>query len=86
MELSRQEKLNLINSIEIEEVSASSGELEYVLAKNNETNRDTLHQLGMTDEDIEKEFYPEEDYIDISYVAFVRANADLFDGKLKKFI
>jgi hypothetical protein len=86
MELSRQEKLNLINGIVIEEVSGSCGELEYVLAENNETNRSILHQLGMTDEDIEKECYPEEDYIDISYVAFARADADFYGGKLKKFI
>ena len=42
MELKNNEKLNLVNSLEIIEDSASCGEIEYILIKDNEKNRGTV--------------------------------------------
>lgn len=50
--MTKREQINLLNSMEIEESSASCGELDYILVADNETNRDILHNLGMTDEEI----------------------------------
>lgn len=72
MELKNNEKLSLINSMEIIEDSASNGEIEYILVEDNKTNREILHKIGLSDKDIENECWPDEDdkCLDISSVGF----------------
>lgn len=81
--LSEREKLELLNSMKIIDSSSSCGECEYILVENNEANRGLLHKLGITDEEIEKECYPEGDTLDISSIGERYAN--WFSGKEKKF-
>lgn len=77
------EKLKLLNSMEILEHSASCGEIEYVLVEDNKENRDILYKIGLSDADIENECYPDGDYLDISSIAFKYAN--WYSGKTKQF-
>lgn len=83
-ELSDKEKLDLINTIEVIDISSSGGEIEYILVKNNEVNRGILNKIGITDKEIEEECSPEDDLFDISSIGGRYAN--YFDGKRKKFI
>lgn len=68
-ELSEREKLELLNSIEILEFSGSCKECEYILIANNEANINILNKLGITNEEIQEECYPEEGTFDISSIA-----------------
>lgn len=79
--------IDLFNQMQIEEVSAACGEIEYILVINNNKNIDILHKIGITDKEIEDEgcgdYLSDAVYIDISPFAFKYANG--FDGKTKKF-
>lgn len=79
------EKLELLNSIEVIEVSSSCGEVEYILIDNNDVNREILNKIGVTNKDIEEEGHVEEDsdFIDISSIAGRFAN--YYNSKIKKF-
>lgn len=79
------EKLELLNSIEVIEVSSSCGEVEYILIDNNDINREKLNKIGVTNKDIEEEGHVEEDsdFIDISSIAGRFAN--YYNSKTKKF-
>ena len=84
--MDHQKIIDLFNRMRIEEVSASCGEIEYILVANNYENIDTLHKIGITDEDIKELGYCEDlddEYIDISTFAF--KYADMFDGEDMKF-
>lgn len=81
-----QKIIDLFNQMKIEEVSASCGEIEYILVANNNENIDTLHKIGITDEDIKELGYCEDlddEYIDITTFAF--RYADMFNGEDMKF-
>lgn len=77
------EKLDLINSMEIIESSSNGVEVEYILVEDNETNRNVLHKIGLTDGDIDDICYSEDGNLDITVVAF--EYADYFDGRDNKF-
>ena len=66
----KDEKLKLINSMEIVEDSSSGDEIEYVTVEDNKTNREILHKIGLTDEEIEENCYPSDDGLDITNIAF----------------
>ena len=85
MELASNEKLELLNSMKVIESSCSGGECEYVLVEDNEANRNILHRIGLTDEEIKNECYPEGKTLDISVVAWERTTANWFSRKEKKF-
>lgn len=77
--------IDLFNQMQMEEVSASCGEIEYILVLKNEKNIKILHEIGFSDNEINEECYSEEDceYMDISSIAF--KYADGFNGKTNKF-
>ena len=77
--------INLFNKMQIEEVSAACGEIEYILVLRSDTNVKILHEIGFCDNEINEECYSEEDsvYMDISSIAF--KYADGFNGKTNKF-
>lgn len=68
-ELSKREKLELLNSIEIVEHSSSCGEWEYILVADNKANRGILSELGIIETEIQEECYPEDGNLDISQIA-----------------
>lgn len=79
------EVINLLNQMQIEEVSAACGEIEYILVLRNDKNIGILQEIGFTDNEINEECYSEEDsvYMDIASIAF--KYADGFNGKTNKF-
>jgi len=72
MKLTENEKLKMLNNIEVVESSISNGECEYILIDNNEDNRGVLNDLGITNEELEE--WTDEEYIDISEIGFKLAN------------
>lgn len=73
-----QEKLNVLNSIEVADYSASDGELESVYVINSEENREKLRTLGASDQIITS--LSDEDDIEIVSLAFEFTIAVWFDG------
>lgn len=82
-ELSKREKLNLINSMEIIEDSASCGGVEYILVEDSENNRNVLHEIGFDNAYIKDNCHPEEGYLDITTIGF--KYAQYYDMKKKCF-
>lgn len=78
-------KLELINSMEFIDWSCGGGECEYVLVEDNKKNRETLHEIGLTDKDIENECYPEEGALEISQIAWKNTSANYYNGKERRF-
>lgn len=70
------EKLELLNSIEILDISTGQGDIEYIVIQDNETNREKLNQLGATEDDFEEMTYGIEDegILDITTFSFKFAN------------
>ncbi len=81
--LNDKEKLELINKMEFIESDADCDGIIYVLVEDNQINRDILHKIGLTDEDIERDCYGEDETLDISMVAFRYSN--YYDSKGKIF-
>lgn len=77
--------IDLFNQMQIEEVSAACGEIEYILVLRNDKSIGILKEIGFTDNEINEECYSEENsvYMDISSIAF--KYADGFNGKTNKF-
>lgn len=84
MELTDQEKIDLINSMEIIEHSSSCGEIEYVLVEDKKENREILYRIGLNDTDIENECYPDGGYLDVSSIACKYAT--IYNPKMKMFL
>lgn len=72
--------LKAINSMEVTDYSASGEEMEYILVEDNIENRTVLYGLGMTNEEIESECYPEDGELDLITVGFKYADT-WFVGK-----
>jgi len=80
-------KLELINSMEVVEDSASCGELEYVLIANTPENREKLLQIGATQQEIDNatdDFDGET--IDISSIGFMYTGAKWYEKRLGGFL
>ena len=74
------EKLDLLNEIEIDDWSSSSGEIEYISVLDNEKNRKILQDLGAEEADFEElKFESTDGCLEISMFAF--KFADYFSGK-----
>lgn len=67
--MTKQEKINVINSMQVADYSCSIGECEYVVTKETDEKVKVLREMGMTDEHYEQ-MTEEKDYLDISYFAF----------------
>lgn len=74
------EKLQVINSMPIEDYSVLSDEVEYVITKETEEKVKALREIGMTDDDY-KEMTQEEGYLELSYFAFEVLGAELWSRK-----
>lgn len=68
-------KIDAINALEVVDWSAAFGELEYVLAANNEENRRILLDGGFTEEEIQESCNEPDIEFDLSYLAFNYAGA-----------
>ena len=64
------EKLELLNKLEIIDISSSCGELEYILVSNNEKNRSILNDIGASEEDIKEMSLEDNNFLDISDFSF----------------
>ncbi len=75
-------KIDALNSLSITDYSCGGGELEYVLADNNEANRTVLLNAGFTEEQIKEASDDTDSDIDLSYLAFnyTKANWWKVDG------
>lgn len=83
MELTNSEKLDLINTMDFIDFDADCEGIVYVLVEDNDKNRDILHKIGLTNEDIEKDCFVEDGTMDISMVAFRYSN--YYNAKEKTF-
>jgi len=76
------DKLAILNSIEIVDWDANSGELEYLLIKNIEENRKKLLEIGVPEQVINE---ATDDYdfktIDIASIGFIYTDAHWFNRK-----
>jgi len=72
--VSSNEKLRLINTMAIIDYSASGEDMEYILADDNERNRNILYKIGLTDFGIEEECTPNNGIIDLINVGFKLAS------------
>ncbi|UED70751.1 hypothetical protein [Brevibacillus sp. HD3.3A] len=80
-------KLELINSIDVIEDSASCGELEYVLVANTPENREKLLQTGVTQQEIDEATDDlDGETIDISSIGFTYTGAKWYEGRLGGFL
>lgn len=79
------QKIKLLNSMEHIDYSCCGCECEYVLVEDNERNRHILRRIGLTDEEIERDCVLMGGTMDISMVAWERADADWYNGKEKRF-
>ena len=91
MKLTDNEKLDLINTMEFVDSDADCEGILYVLVEDNEENRDILHKIGLTDEDIKEECFVEYGMMDISMVAFRYSNyynskKNIFYNKDERFL
>lgn len=69
--------LDILNTIPIEDYSASCGDLEYVHIEDSKENRKTLKEAGATDEEIEDMVIEGCDGIlDITYFPFSKLGAE----------
>ncbi|MGE8038180.1 hypothetical protein [Lysinibacillus sp. NPDC093692] len=79
----KQKALEIINSIEIEEVDSDGETMLYANVEDNEENREKIRSLGYSDDEIDN-FKPYEDEPIIDLGLFVWDYANWFDGE--KFI
>lgn len=80
------DKLKLINSMEVIESDACSGELQYVYVENNKKNREILKQLGVSKDEMEEITDTDQKIIDISMVGFVYGGAKWFQESKGGFL
>jgi hypothetical protein len=74
MELTIEQKLDLINSMEIWDRFHDGTEWEFISVEDNKINRDILHQIGVTNDFIENNGLVQFDQIDIKDIGFQYAN------------
>lgn len=74
--MSNQEKLNILNQLEVKDWDCDSNSLIYVVIENSEHNREVLRSIGATDEDFEN--MGEDDELDIALFAFEKCGADYY--------
>lgn len=75
------EKLDLLNELEIDDWSSSSGEIEYISVLDNEKNRKILQDLGAEEADFEEmKDNADDEYLEISMFAFKFADYFGKDG------
>lgn len=79
-ENARARKLKALNAIEVEDSSCSNGECEYVTAAFTIENIKTLLDGGFSVAEIEQAAGEDNDYIDLSTLAFQYAAADWFEN------
>jgi len=74
MELTDDQKIQILNSLEVYDYKYSCSGCDYVLVEDNEKNRNEIKKIGLTDEDING--YAHGGYIDISLIAwnYTKAN------------
>ena len=76
------EKKDLINSMIFIDADSCDGEMQYVAVENNEINREILHKVGLSDEEIKE--ITTDDEIDVMSIGF--DYSDYFDFELDKFL
>jgi hypothetical protein len=76
----RNKDIERLNLIEIEEVSSSGGEIEYILIDNNLKNIKALIEIGLNDRQYQKMMINDEpgDYLDITEFAFGYLGANYY--------
>ncbi|SHJ13335.1 hypothetical protein [Lutispora thermophila] len=89
MELTDNQKIEILNSLKVFDYRYSCSGCDYVLVEDNEKNRNEIKKIGLTDEIIDG--YVDRDYIDISLIAWNYTNANwwkkdtgFFDQRQKK--
>ncbi|QQE79512.1 hypothetical protein [Alicyclobacillus sp. SO9] len=70
------DKLKVINSLEVVDLSTSAGECEYVLVEDNEQNRRALLECGFSKEQLLESKMDE--VLDVAYLAFSYGGSDWF--------
>ena len=78
MNLTNNEKLELINSIEILNCVATSKEVAYTYTIDNKKNREILYKLGMTEEEINHQCYRECGVLDLANIYSMSITYDLY--------
>ena len=71
-------KLEILNSLEIEEYEADGSTLYYVLIQNSVENREKLMQIGVAEEEIQGVLSIDGEFIDISGFGFNQGGAKWF--------
>lgn len=78
-------KLDILNSIGIEDHSAACGELEYILIKNTPENRERLFKIGATEHEVNDSTDETSETINISMIGFKYTEATHFSQKDQRF-
>ncbi|WP_339188427.1 hypothetical protein MKX33_00760 [Paenibacillus sp. FSL R5-0490] len=73
--------IEILNSLEVTEWSASSGVLEYLYVLKTPETVEKLLQLGMSQADIDHNTDNEENEVNIGNHAFVLTDANWYDGE-----
>lgn len=76
--MTNEEKLELINSMEIIDTDSDGESLYYVLVKNSKENIDKLKTIGATDSDLQNAIDLGDQSIDISSIVFTYTDASWF--------
>lgn len=76
--MTNEQKLELINSMEIIDTDSDGESLYYVLVKNSKENIDKLKTIGATDSDLQNAIDLEDQSIDISSIVFTYTDANWF--------
>lgn len=76
--LKEKENLVLLNSMKVIDWDSFDGEMQYILVEDNKENRDILCKIGMTNEEIEDDCFPNDKCLDLIDVGF--KYAEYFDS------
>lgn len=76
MELTDNQKIEILNSLEVFDYKYSCAGCEYVLVEDNGNNRNEIKKIGLTDKDIDG--YAHDGYIDISLIAWNYTKASMW--------
>lgn len=71
-----QERIDLLNTMFVEDWDCDSGEIVYIRVSDNETNRTALKELGATETDLENMSIGTGGLLDITYFAFEYTDAE----------
>lgn len=74
--MSNQEKLDILNQLEVADWDCDGDDLVYVIVENTEHNREVLKSIGATDEDFKQ--MGEDDDLNIALFAFEKCGANYF--------